>query len=1223
MSGRRRNITKPKLFSPAVTREESKIALSQKVKLNTLRDTNFTSTSSFRYDESGTGLKSTQEVNVDWSDFSNHVFFNSAQSNVNVAFDKIINKYPFQGSIRQIEAFEDALTGYEKYILDKFPRNHGYLIFSGTSTSEDPSNGYAESLGTHLSVKDISGASFPLFSKNNSGKSAINFGENQFSLEMWIYVPQLDSNDNQIVCQKRDDLNNHVTLALSQSATSRNVPLILSIGSGSTSLFVSASIEKGKFSHICALYDKGNINNLQLYLSESLVASSSFSYEFGSLSFGRSNFLIGSGSKVYFPHKDKDGNRPTTFEPKQTLSGAIDEFRVFHSARSITDQKLYGIRSVSPDNNLKLYLKFNEPSGNYGANSVALDSSGNSLHTRITNYSDQLRLTGSESGQPSNPMSGEDLSRCPVLFPDYSPVSTFNTSLLFTASNYDNENPNLVTRLFPVHYLLEGQASQGFSSQDGKISQAIEGTSIPGSAKIGSAQYLTAFMLIWAKFFDEIKIFIDHFSKSTTADYDDSESIAKKLLPFIATYNGVSLPNIFPNASPEQFIMGNDIIDKFSKSENSLKYVQSEIWKRILVNMSDIFASKGTVHSIKSLIRAAGINPDNLLTIREYGGPTQRSLSGLRETKTEVANSLDFSGSLVAADPLNNTYNGFSEKTPHIISPFLTASRIEVGFPEPAGDMVLKDIYYPHGISNNRADGLTTSGSWTYEGIYQFERNRGAPKFLTHQSLARFNVSASLVSPGFEDTRGVSYLNLMFLSGTHNSLTSSGGTLRLYARPGISGGSDPLLRLQLTGVNIFDGNLWNVSFGRERSDQIRKETGRKYTSEKISNVGSSSYFLRCARQSFGEIKEIYTTAAYFMESYSDNSNAMSSFNSVLNPSGTMIVIGSQSMASTFGTAPYDVYLNDKNLDSRQGGRSGDFDTAMNTNFQGQVSQIRFWSTALRPESWREHVRNFKSVGVKDPMVNFNFETRPTGSFERIRIDASTDQATLRPSSNGNIRIFDFSQNDNHFMGSGFDPAKDAIKPETFYFSHLSPKFDVAATDNKIRVRSYKSAQLLEDNPYASSAPRYEVLRSEEPDDDTRFSIEFSSMKAIDEDIMNLFGDLEFFDNALGHVNLLFDDFYPDIEQMRKVYFNRLKDKPDFQIFFEMYRWFNTALGEMIEQLIPRKTKFLGINFIIESHVLERNKFRYLYDEIYLLALARNTDRGNLLLSQVVGDMKKF
>jgi hypothetical protein len=58
-------------------------------------------------------------------------------------------------------------------------------------------------------------------------------------------------------------------------------------------------------------------------------------------------------------------------------------------------------------------------------------------------------------------------------------------------------------------------------------------------------------------------------------------------------------------------------------------------------------------------------------------------------------------------------------------------------------------------------------------------------------------------------------------------------------------------------------------------------------------------------------------------------------------------------------------------------------------------------------------------------------------------------------------------------------------------------------------------------------------------------------------------------------------------------------------------------------MIPRKTKFLGINFVIESHVLERNRFRYLFDEIYLKALQRDTDRGNLLLSQIVGTMKKM
>ena len=123
--------------------------------------------------------------------------------------------------------------------------------------------------------------------------------------------------------------------------------------------------------------------------------------------------------------------------------------------------------------------------------------------------------------------------------------------------------------------------------------------------------------------------------------------------------------------------------------------------------------------------------------------------------------------------------------------------------------------------------------------------------------------------------------------------------------------------------------------------------------------------------------------------------------------------------------------------------------------------------------------------------------------------------------------------------------------------------------------------------------------------------------------MRIFGSLDFFDDALGRPNLLFDEFYPDLDQIRKIYFNRLKEKPDLQIFFDMFKWFSSAYGDLIGQLIPKRTKFLGVNFVIESHVIERSKFRYLFDEIYLKALFRDNDRGNLLLSQIVGNLCKF
>ena len=1245
---------RPKLFSPSVIREEAKYSISSPVTLKSFSDTNSDSTSSFRYENPGMGVKSTQEIPLDWSKFQNHTFFNSAQSKVNIAFDRIINEYPFNGTEREVEAFEDSLTGYEKYILDIFPKSNGFLLLSGTTVQENPAGGFSSGLGTFIKVYDSAGSQFPAFSKKNDGSSVIDFSTNPFSFE-FLFRPPKEENDCQIIFQKRKSRDFSVTVALSSSLSSTNADLIFSVNSGSARLITSSSIEKGVFSHICATYDRDSTRALLLYVSESLVSSSSRAYEMDTLSFSRAPLFIGSGSLFdvpsYFDHGG-GGTRGAPFNPKQTLSGAIDETRVFHSTRAISDQLLYGKKSIYASDELKLYFKFNEPTGSFNIEDVVLDSSGNSLNSRISNFflylNNENRGTGGlrATGSYDNYMTAENIDRCPVLFPSFSPVSNLNLSILSTAVTYDEQNPNLVTKLIPVHYLLEGQSEQGFQTQDGNIGQAVTANSIPGSAKIGSAQYLTAFLLMWSKFFDEIKIFIDHFSDLIHPSYDDYETVASKFLPFVASYYGIDLPPMFPDTDVSQYVEGENIEDSYSRSQRSLAQVQTEIWRRILINLNDIIQSKGTIYSIRSFLLSAGINPDNLMNIREYGGPTKRSLTGLRETKSEVAASIDFSGSFANVSAGALTPKGFSTKFPHIVSPFLSSSRVEVGYPEPqGGSFVQKDSYFPHGIYNNPAAGWLTSGSFTYEAIYQFSPSRTG-LYSPIQSLARLQISGSNVShPGKAFNYGTAVTNLIIISGTVNSLSSSGSTLRLYARPGTnaSGNRPALLKIDIEGPNFFDGNLWNISFGRMRGDQKVPADETNYISTTVSSIASSSYFLRCSRQSHGEIKESYSKSLFFIESANAavanrNRNIFSPKSTDTEfstyPSGTIIVIGSQSM-STFATPTsflvpgpafsiyQDFFLNDTSLDTRVGASAGDRDIALTTDFQGQVSQIRFWSKALEEKNWLEHVRNFKSMGVTDPRVNFNFDTYPTGSFERMRVDASIDQFETESNSDGDIELVDFSQNNLNMIGSGFESEKGVIKPETFYFSQLSPKFDQAQTDNKVRIRSFQTADLIDLYPYATSAPSFEVLRSEEPFDDTRFSIEFSSVKSLDNDIMNIFGTLEFFNNALGNTNLLFDDFYPDIDQVRKIYFKRLTEKPDYQIFFDMYKWFNSALGILVHQLIPRKTKFLGINFVIESHVLERNRFRYLFDDIYLLSLERNSDRGNLFLSQFVGSISKF
>ena len=1158
-------------------------------------------TGSFRFDPPGSGIKSSQQVNVDFSKFENSTFFSSAQVNVNVAFDRIINEFPFDGTRNEYNVFLDKLTGFENYVLDSFPKHKGFLQLSGT-VSGSAWDG-TPSRGTYISVKDVAGVLLPDLSSNNSGKSVLNPGLKSMTIEAQVYPAANMANYNQVICQKLLANQSGFSLFLSESASTTSASVYFAVSSGSQRISTSAEVLKGTFNHVCAVLNrKSTIDILELYVNSELISSSSTSSTFDDINLENSPFVIGSGS---IHNSVAPGG--ISFIPHQTFSGALDEFRFFHEVRNSSIQAEFGSKGIFAGDELKLYFKLNEPTGSYLSNDVALDSSGNSLHTAIANFSTTLRTA---SGLV-NPMTNERLSRNPVLFPTFTDTATLNTLLLTSASLYDDNNPNLITRLIPPHYFLEGEVFDGLATVDGPIVDSFTGTGLPGTGRLGTAQLMSSFLYTWAKEFDELKIAADSFGRLMYIDYDKDENIPDQFLGFLADYYNIRLPSLFNNASFNQFYEGDNLTVNTGVQLHGLQFIQNEMWRRILINMQDIIRSKGTLHSVRSIIRSAGISPDNNFRIREFGGPTKAALKVSRQFKSEVSSMLDFSGSM-ANVPESLTTLGIPTNKPFLMSPYLSGSRVEVGWPYQDGTFVQKEKYPIHGISDDPDDGLFTSGSFTYEGIYRF------PYLVTGshnpvQSLFRMHVTGS-TSPA--STQGVIF-NLVASSG-------SVPTLKLYGRwSPLAYAVDPdHLITELSGADIFDGNKWNISFGRHRNDD--PSLSRPYVGSKL----SSSYFLRCARQNYGKIVESYTTSSFFGEPTS-GVRILQGIDPSWNTSGGFMVIGSQSLANTATS-----FLNDSALPA----------VVRTTDFTGRVGQMRFWSQALQMPEWREHVVNFKSLGVQNPLVNFNFDTQPTGSFQRLRIDASTDQIGTGSNAIGELRIFDFTQqlittgvvgvpwrapDDNltsipyHLSASGLEASREVIKPEPFYFSLISSRYDEAATSEKIRPRGFQDSSLLEDYPYAQVSPVYEIMRSEAPTDDTRLSIEFSIIDALNEDIISIFSTLDALNDAIGAPSLLFSPDYPQLEDLREVYFNRLTDKMNLKGFFEFFKWFDTTIGTIIVQLVPRKTNYLGTNFVIESHMLERPKMEYQYSEMYLGENNRSGLKGTIRLQQFVATVKKY
>jgi hypothetical protein len=1122
-----------------------------------LLTSNIKSEASFKYQSLDSPLKNTQQLNVDWSKFENHAFFSSAEVKTNVAFDVIINGFPFDGTKAEVEKFFEKITGFEKWVFDQFPKFAGQLHFSGTQINENPANGYAPLLGTYVTTKDAAGWIFPDISSNNTGDSVI-FPPSSKSLtiEAQIFVPN-QSNARQIIVQKQSpDLLQGFTLHLEPS-TSDKVSGSFSIISGSVTTCVSASLQKGKFNHVCVTLNKeSDVNLLQFYVDEELKATSVESNEISDFN-DKSDLLIGSGSSFYCEN--------LLLQPQQTFSGSLDELRIFHSTRSIKQQQFYATKGLFAAGDLKLYYRFNEPPEQYSNNSsdfinkIVLDSSGNSLHGTIANYTTSLRKSANDD--ELNPVTNERPEFKVILFPYHPDVLSLNSSLLTSASIYDDANPNLITKLIPRHYLREGALSQGYSNTavEGNLGTVYSGEGIPGQGQLGSTQIMLTFLYIWAKFFDEIKMFVDAFRTLRTVDYKLDDTIPNNFLQdFIRSY-GFYLPPFFNASNVLQYVEGEDI-EGISVSDLALKEVQAQLLRRILINIPDMIRSKGTQHSVRAFLRSVGIDPDNSVRIREYGGPSTRHFGVLRETRTDVVPIVDFyTGSLAT-------------------SQYLSASRSEPGIPQAVGPFV-------NGISSYKSDGLLTSGSWTFEGMYRFgPQNKLRVGEDQEQSLVRLETTGSAAT-----AKNGLQLNIV---------TSGSAALYMFVRPGM-GSSSPYLEMKLSGPTVFDGNQWNISAGCVRNDA----TG---------SLSSSFYFIRAASQNAGEITDYYATSSYFYEQNAAEGNSFRLLNASYNASGSILKIGNDDPPPN-GAIGY-VFLNDTLVAP---------DEARTTTFTGLASNIRFWSKFINENEWREHVRNYRSTGVDNPYINYNYVTKKSGSFERLRLRTMEKQPEKFSDSSGEITFLDFSENNLYMAGTNWPTETRVYVGDIVPYSYLSPYFDEFSTSEKIRIRSYQNEENLIGQPWANLAPVNELPPGETPLDDPRFSVEFSLIDSLNKDIVTMFSTFDQMSNAIGAPELMYSPDYPDLEKLRDIYFNRIKDKLNFRGFFEFYKWFDLSVSTFIAQLVPRKTKFKGTNFVVESHMLERHKLEYYSNEIYLGDGTRSRIRDVLLLQQIVGEISRY
>ena len=173
------------------------------------------------------------------------------------------------------------------------------------------------------------------------------------------------------------------------------------------------------------------------------------------------------------------------------------------------------------------------------------------------------------------------------MFPDWPANSTLNQSQLIAANQYDLNNPNLITKLVPPHYFEAAQFQEGIETRyDEPIAMGTQAKEypIPGDAKLPPRIVMFSFLLIWANFFDEIKLYIDSFSLLDKVTYDTYNQIPPQVIQFLSDYHGIELPNPYANENPSKYKKGENL-NTSSDTSAPLADLLDKTWRRILVNL--------------------------------------------------------------------------------------------------------------------------------------------------------------------------------------------------------------------------------------------------------------------------------------------------------------------------------------------------------------------------------------------------------------------------------------------------------------------------------------------------------------------------------------------------------------------------------------------------------------------------------------------------------------
>jgi len=1081
---------------------------------------------------------------LDYSIPENFVKFASAEKYYTDAYDYISGSYPYDGSSLEKTVFYNELNPLAKYILDnQYPRATGYAVFGTADYStpvSDSSGFYSSSVsyiqthgGPHLNT---------IYNYADNRTNNLEFGGPsgstvEFYLKKDWNVSQLTSSREVIFDVSNGNLSSshdygRMTISLNSEYQDR---FFVTMYSGSTGFYDLPVPTTGGI-----VVGDDNWNQFSFVLDTSGSTTNISLYQSGScvgseiINASDINTVTGSLVSNIGGLREAPEGIGTESYPSMLgwgkLSGSIDEFRFWKSARNPQEIGRYWFSEVYGGSDK--YLS-NVDLGVYYTFNEGI-TGNNGIDNVVLDYSGRISNGLYLNYAAENRHTGSAIN-----------AIALSSSLPFHETGgpiIRGDNPLLTSS-------KEAQAAIGREYDYTNTAQVIN--TFPAwiyEEDEKSNKELQNITQIVASYFDTLYAQIGALAKIKNLNYLSGSSTGSMgQFPYndrLLEGMGFAAPEIFQNATVmEQFLQRSDDMD----FDQALPDIKNTIYKNIYNNLTYILKSKGSEKAIRNLIRCFGVG-DEIISLNTYASNEDYDLSTEYKASVSTKKYIDFSGLTEAQSCEGSVYQDFDAGNPDSVS-IITGS--------------------------------TDMGQYafTVEGEFLFP-DRSAAKYLPYEppgietvSLFGFHspLTASLTA---SDTTWASYINdhglrvqaiksASALSEVVNPLSACKDVaFALYDRAG------SLVLSSSVFQNVYENKKWNFSLSVRPTKypfandldgtEINSSDGQYelefYGVNYESGEKENSFRLTSSLTSASGSAIIGTNKKLFMGSHRTNFT------------GTVLSYTDVRASSLLYWNDYipTGTVDQHSRDADNFGRLHPYQYAY--GFQTGSAKTYIPAIETLVLNW-----DFANVTGSNLLGQFLVSDYSSGSFNRSMTGSSGYEAVYEGSPFNNITMGQHTGR-GRFFATGSTPAQ-----KQYLYTEQTQLPEYIASSDMVNILDHD----------------VEVFKPNHRPTNYYFALEKSMYRSISKRMLQMFASIDDMNNLIGEPVNKYRPNYKSMEKLREIFFRKVGNVPDLEKYIDYYRWIDSSMGEMVQELFPASSRHSeDIRTVVESHMLERPKYQY-------------------------------